>query len=76
MSKRKLAAKKAEITVLKADDLPELDRTKAGLAGSPTRVKRTFVPGTGKAGIIIKEETDRESAAVLFRLMTERGLLE
>ncbi len=41
--KGKLRAKKAEIQLIKADDL-EIDKNRLGLKGSPTQVLRSFVP--------------------------------
>ena len=73
--KRKLAAKKAEITVLKAEDLPGFDGSKAGLGGSPTRVRRTYVPLREKGGIIIKKDSAKEAAEELFRMMKDRGII-
>ena len=42
--KRKMAANRAEIPVLGDDAFPDIDTTRIGLKGSPTNVKKTFVP--------------------------------
>lgn len=69
--RRKLAAKKAEITTLTAADLPSIDLTRAGLKGSPTKVKKTFVPQKKKSGVKIKEATAEETAKKLAELLSE-----
>lgn len=69
--RRKLAAKKAEITTLTAADLPTIDLTRAGLKGSPTKVKKTFVPQKKKSGVKIKEATAEETAKKLAELLSE-----
>lgn len=73
--KSKLAARKAEITTLTADDFPEIDRTAIGLKGSPTRVKKTFVPEVKKGGIIIREETEEKSAVKLVSLLGDANII-
>lgn len=73
--KRKMAANRAEIPNLTASDLPTIDLTKAGLKGSPTRVKKTFVPAQKTGGVKIEEETGAESAKKLFSLMSDAGLI-
>ena len=47
----RLTAKKKEIPVLCAQDLPELDLSRCGLSGSPTRVISTYVPKRSKHGL-------------------------
>ena len=73
--KRKMAANKAEIPTLTAADLPSIDLTKAGLKGSPTKVKKTFVPKKKTGGIKIQEETGAESAKKVFGMLSEAGIL-
>ena len=48
---------------------------RAGLKGSPTRVKKTFVPPRKEAGVIIKEETGEESAMKLFTALSEAHVI-
>lgn len=72
--KGKLAANKAEIPVLGAADVP-MDLTKAGLGGSPTKVKKTFTPEVKTGGMVIKEETDEESVAKLTSLLIGANII-
>lgn len=69
--KSKMAARKKEIGTITAADLTDINLTKAGLKGSPTKVKKTFVPPVKTGGIKIKEETDADSAKKLFSLLSE-----
>ena len=73
--KRKMAARKAKIDVLTTAEMPDIDLTRAGLKGSPTRVKKTFVPPRKEAGVIIKEETGEESAMKLFTALSEAHVI-
>lgn len=66
--KGKLAAKKAKITVLTADDIPGLDRSRIGDPGSPTKVPRMFPPVLPEPGLIIDEGSVEKSVARLFEL--------
>ena len=72
---RKLAAERTDITVIGVDDLPDIDRTIIGLKGSPTRVKRTFVPQRQKDGIIIRKEKADDAAKELLNLLYDAGKL-
>ena len=56
--KRKLAANRAEIPVLGEDAFPDIDKTRIGLKGSPTHVKKSFVPPRKQGGVMIKEESN------------------
>lgn len=67
--RRKLAAGKAEIPVLGDGDIPGLDPGQIGLKGSPTRVKRTFVPQKKTHCTLIQGETASEKAAELLSLL-------
>ena len=73
--KRKMAANKAVIPVLSEADLPEIDLTQAGLKGSPTKVKKTFVPQKKTGGVKIQEESGEESAKKLFALLSEASMI-
>ena len=73
--KRKMAANKAEIPEVTAADLTGINLEQAGLKGSPTKVKGTFVPPRKSGGILIQEETHADSAKKLFALMGEGGLI-
>lgn len=73
--RRKMAANRAEIPTLTAADLATIDLTHAGLKGSPTKVKKTFVPQKKTGGIKIQEETNDESAKKLFQLLSDAKVL-
>ncbi|MHB8073083.1 electron transfer flavoprotein subunit beta/FixA family protein [Desulfosporosinus fructosivorans] len=73
--KSKMAANKAKIDVLTAADLSDIDPTKIGLKGSPTRVKKTFVPPKREPGMRIKEETGKDSALKLVEKLVEAKLI-
>ena len=73
--KRKLAANRAEIPSLTAADLTTIDVNKAGLKGSPTKVKKTFVPQKKTGGIKIMEETVDASARKLIQLLSDATVI-
>ena len=73
--KRKMAANRAEIPTLTAADLPTIDLSQAGLKGSPTKVKKTFVPQKKTGGVKIKEETAEDSAKKLFQLLSDASII-
>ena len=73
--KRKMAANKAQIPTLTAGDFPDIDTTRIGLKGSPTPVKRSFVPQKKKGGVTIKEETSEESAVKLVQLLSDAHVI-
>ena len=73
--KRRMAAKKAEIKHISADILTGVDRSRIGLKGSPTQVRRTFVPQIKKAGVIIREENGEDSARKLAKLLVDNEVL-
>lgn len=73
--KRKMAANRAEIPILTAADLPAIDLARAGLKGSPTKVKKTFVPQKKTGGIKIEEADSRSSARKLFELLGSVGII-
>ncbi|MBM6927647.1 electron transfer flavoprotein subunit beta, partial [Pseudoflavonifractor phocaeensis] len=43
--------------------------------GSPTHVKKSFVPQKKKGGVKIKEETNEESAVKLAALLSEAHVI-
>jgi electron transfer flavoprotein beta subunit len=73
--KRKMAAGRAEIPVLGEDAFPDIDKTRIGLKGSPTHVKKTFVPVRKKEGLIVKEETVEDSSKKLVRLLSDARII-
>lgn len=72
--KSKMAAKKAEIPTLTAQDVT-LDLTRAGLKGSPTKVKKTFTPKVTKEGLIIREESGAAAALKLFEALSSQEVI-
>ena len=73
--KRKMAANRAEIPTLTAADLPAIDLTRAGLKGSPTKVKKTFVPQKKTGGVKIREASNEDSARKLFQLLSGSNVI-
>lgn len=73
--KRKLAAGRTEIPDVAPVDLRDLDLNQCGLKGSPTRVKATFVPVRNKNGVILREETDEQSARKLLDLLSDAHII-
>jgi len=73
--KRKLAANRAQIPTLSEADLPEIDLTHAGLKGSPTKVKKTFVPQKKTGGMKIQEETNEAGALKLFAALSDARII-
>ena len=73
--KRKMAANKAVIDTLGEEELAGIDATMIGLKGSPTKVKKTFVPQKKSGGVKIQEETNEDSAKKLCQLLSEAGII-
>ena len=68
--KRKMAARRAVIDHITAADLTGIDLGRAGLKGSPTKVKRTYVPPRKKSGVMIGGKTPEERAAKLYEALS------
>ena len=65
-----------EIKVLGFEDLKDgLELDMIGLKGSPTKVKKTFVPQKKSGGVKIKEETAEDSAKKLFQLLSDASII-
>ena len=60
---------------LSAADLTTIDLSRAGLKGSPTKVKKTFVPKKKTGGVTINEEDAAGSAKRLFGLLSEANII-
>lgn len=69
--KGKLAAKKASITTITSNDIPELDKERIGDPGSPTKVPRMFPPVLPEPGQIIEGESTEEKVAKLLELIKD-----
>lgn len=72
---RKLAAEKEEVVILGEEDFPDIDRGMIGLKGSPTRVKKTFVPQKRKDGTLIGEPDAANTAKKLFEALQGAGAI-
>lgn len=72
--KSKIAANKAVIPVLTLKDV-DADAEKSGLKGSPTKVKKVYVPVRNKNGVIIRDEAAAESAKRLAGLLSNAGFV-
>ncbi len=72
--KSKMAANRAVIPVLTAADFA-IDTERAGLKGSPTKVRKTFVPQKKKGGIKLQEETGAIAAEKLAALLSDAGII-
>lgn len=73
--KSKLAAGRAGIATITASDLPSINLEHAGLKGSPTKVKKTFVPQKKIGGVKIQMGSSEESARELFRLLSDAKIV-
>ncbi|SDY22444.1 electron transfer flavoprotein subunit beta/FixA family protein [Eubacterium barkeri] len=73
--KRKMAANKVQIPTLTAADIPAIDLIKAGLKGSPTKVKKSFVPQQKNNGMKIEGESNEDAAKKLFQLLSDAGTI-
>jgi len=73
--KSKMAANRAEIGVIVCDDMPNIDRERIGLKGSPTKVKKTFTPPVKSGGIKIHEASNEETAKKLFDTLVADGII-
>lgn len=73
--RRKIKANHTQILVLGDDAFPEMDKNRIGLKGSPTKVKRTFVPQKKKDGIRIQESSAAESGRKLLQLLQDAAVI-
>lgn len=73
--KRKMAANRAQIPTLTPEDLTDIDAARIGLKGSPTRVKKSFVPVRRSGGMIISEAAVEDSAAKLIAILNDTHVI-
>ncbi|HBD86407.1 MAG TPA: electron transfer flavoprotein subunit beta [Clostridiales bacterium] len=73
--KGKMAAKKAKIITLTANDIPGLDRARIGDPGSPTKVPRMFPPIMPEPGVILDEGSVDKTVGKLFGLLAADGCI-
>ncbi len=74
--KAKMAANRKEIPMIGAADMEGLiDVNRCGLKGSPTKVKRSFVPEKKTGGVKIEGEAASDAVAKLMSLITEAKII-
>ncbi|NLH01905.1 MAG: electron transfer flavoprotein subunit beta/FixA family protein [Clostridiales bacterium] len=73
--KSKLAANRKEIATITSEDISDLDRSKIGLKGSPTKVKKTFTPSVKSGGVKICEDSGSATAKKLFEVLVADGII-
>ena len=73
--KSKMAANRAEIGTITADDIVDIDRERIGLKGSPTKVKKTFTPPVKSGGVKIHEDSNDATAKTLFSKLVADGII-
>ena len=71
----KLAANRAVIGEIHCADLADMDMSRVGLKGSPTKVNRTFVPDRSKKGVILSGMEAEDAARELVSLLSEKHLI-
>ena len=73
--KNKIKSLKAEIEEIHLDDIDNIDKSKIGLKGSPTRVKSTFTPKRKSNGEFIEVVDPKITAKNLINSLVEAKLL-
>lgn len=73
--RRKMAANRAEIPTLDETAFVGIDSTRIGLKGSPTHVKKSFVPAKKSGGQIIAEETFEQSSQKLIQILSDTHVI-
>ncbi|MDR0880604.1 MAG: electron transfer flavoprotein subunit beta/FixA family protein [Clostridioides sp.] len=72
--KSKLAARRKVIPMITSEDI-NLDFTRVGLKGSPTKVKKTFTPKRSKTCIRIEEPDEKLAANKLLEALSEAKIM-
>ena len=72
---RKLYSLRCDIPELTFADFPNIDTTKIGLKGSPTKVKATFTPKRTANGVTIEGNSPADVAVSLLDKLTEAKVL-
>ena len=73
--KGKIASLKADIPMITLADMPDMDTTKIGLKGSPTKVKSTFTPKREANGVYITGENTSEQVESLIMKLGDAKIL-
>lgn len=72
--KKILAANRTQIPVVNPEDMEaqsQIDLTRCGLKGSPTKVKKSFTPVRNKVCNIVEEDSPAASAAKLIAVLSD-----
>ena len=70
--KKRLAANRAQIVTITPQDMEgQIDLTRAGLKGSPTKVKKSFTPQHNKTCVRVEEDSLNASAVKLVALLSD-----
>ena len=70
--KKRLAANRAQIVTITPQDMEgQIDLTRAGLKGSPTKVKKSFTPVHNKVCTVVEEDSPSASAVKLVALLSD-----
>lgn len=70
-----LNAKRADIPTITAADMADINLERCGLAGSPTKVKSTFVPKKKQGGVKLQGMDAAAAGTELFNKLTEAGVI-
>ena len=73
--RRKMTANRTEIPDVTAVDIPEIDLTCCGLKGSPTRVKKTYVPVRNNQCVLVKEDDLAASSRKLVAMLSDAHVI-
>lgn len=73
--RRILDANRTEIPTISDLDIPEIDTSRIGLKGSPTRVKQTFVPQKKQGGVKLAGMPAGTAAKELYGRLAQAGVL-
>lgn len=70
----KLASSRREIPVIAAADV-DIDLTRCGLKGSPTKVKKSFTPPRKEGGIMLQQEDPAEAGKALCAMLSDAKII-
>ncbi len=74
-AKRRFAAKKMPVNFIGADDIADIDRSRIGLKGSPTQVRRTFVPEQKKGGTVFRDGEWEDNTRSLAQMLIDNAVV-
>ena len=63
-----MAARARKKEIITSEDIPNIDLTRCGLKGSPTKVRKTFTPVKNKNCVMLNEGEVEVSAVKLVDL--------